>query len=68
MTKHGPQLGMMQFKELIVEALLATPEGELAERLSTSVTTIRRWAAGQVAPSELGKRVIIKELESKSEN
>jgi len=51
------------FKEIITKALdLIAPERDLAEILSTSRTTVDRWKNGNVAPSVLGRKAIIREL------
>ena len=50
------------FKNMILDILKTTDSGELADRLSTSVSTVERWARGDVAPADIGKKAIAKEF------
>lgn len=51
-----------EFRKLISKALTRYSKRDLAEKLSTSMTTITFWESGQVAPSSLGRKLIMRSL------
>jgi hypothetical protein len=54
------------FSEIIESAIyLIADEGDLADMLSTSRTTVNRWKNNKVAPAKIGRKAIVKELKKK---
>lgn len=51
------------FQNLILKALETSNALELAEKLKTSVPTIKRWASGETVPHTLIKESVSKTLE-----
>ncbi len=61
------RISEIEFQRLILKSLKTTTDRALAEKLSTSVTTIRRWMNGFVSPSPLGRMLIYKALRGDDE-